>query len=124
MSLPRLVWVSLPVEEGERVPQLFDGDSYIVRRANGEELWANYVVHHGSAFVPCDDEGNEIGEPLTDVVAVVVRGYRPGFGPSCPKAGEAPRIRLVVASSELAKVIDKAQEKARQLLGERFGAAS
>jgi hypothetical protein len=124
------VWVSLPVEDGEPLPRLNDGDSYVVRLVDGTELWAVYVVGNGAAFLPCDDEGNEIPTsgydspvPL-DVAAVCVSGYGPGFGPSCPVAGAAPRIHLVVASPSLVKIINESQRKARELLGERFGAAS
>ena len=118
------VWCSLPVDDGAPLPRLDDGDSYIVRLANGTELWAVYVVGNGAWFYPCDDEGNEVGDALDNVVAVMTSGYRKGFGPSCPVAGEAPRIHLVVASPAIVKIIDQAQKKARELLGESFGAAS
>lgn len=52
------------------MPALFDGDSYLVRLADGSELWASYVRHRGAHFVPCDDENNPVGEPLDNVVAV------------------------------------------------------
>ena len=126
----RPVWVSLPCDDGEPLPRLYDGDSYVVRLADGTELWAVYVVDSGAALFPCDDEGNEVPTagydspvPL-DVAAVCVSGYGPGFGPSCPKAGEAPRIHLVVASPSLVKIISESQRKARELLGARFGAVS
>lgn len=127
------VWVTLPVDldEGQRAPRLNDGESYVVRVADGTELWAVYEVNQGAAFFPCDDEGNKVPSPgmsepwPLDVTAVCVSGYGPGFGPSCPKAGEAPRIRLVVAQSpSLVRVINESMRKARELLGERFGAAS
>ena len=131
MSTPRKpVWVSLPVDDESRIPRLYDGESYVVRLADGTELWAVYEVHHGAAFFPCDDEGNKVptsgyDSPVAlDVVAVCTSGYGPGFGPSCPKAGAAPRVHLVVASPALVKIINESQRKARELLGERFGAAS
>jgi len=127
---PRPVWVSLPVEDGNRSPHLDDGDSYIVELATGEQLWANYNRLGG--FVPCDDEGNEIATAgyscpmaLDNVTAVMVRGYAPGYGPSCPKAGAAPEIHLVVIQpKELAlvtrpvldRVIAGAMARARDLL--------
>jgi hypothetical protein len=37
---------------------------------------------------------------------------------------DEPAVHLVVASPALVKIIDAAQRRARELLGERFGAAS
>lgn len=135
-ALPRPVWVALPVEDGEPVPRLDEGDSYVVELTTGEQLWANYTRLGG--FVPCDDEGNEIVSPgfscpmpLDNVTAVQVRGYVPGFGPSCPKAGAAPEIHLVViqpgqaavvARPLLDRVIAEAMTNARRMLGERYHA--
>lgn len=133
---PNPVWVALPVEDGERAPALFERDSFIVELSTGEQLWANYTRLGG--FVPCDDEGNEIASagfscpmPLDNVTAVQVRGYAPGFGPSCPKAGTAPEIHLiviqpretaVVARPLLDRVIAEAMGHARRMLGERYHA--
>ena len=66
------VWVSLPCADESQIPRLYDGDSYCVRRANGEELWANFVLDRGAYFVPCDDDGAVMGPALRDVVAVQV----------------------------------------------------
>jgi hypothetical protein len=121
-------WVSFPVEldEGEQPPAIFEGDSYVVELSTGEQLWAVYDGTRG--FLVCDDQGDAIDDqrnPLANVTRVCVLECGPGFGPSCPKAGEAPRIHLVVASSPaLVKIINESQRKARELLGERFGAAS
>jgi hypothetical protein len=102
------IWIALPVEADAddwrgRRERLNDGDSYIVELADGEQLWA--VYSRAGGFVPCDDDGNEIARsgldsplPLDDVARVLVRGYRAGFGPSCPVAGAAPRVRLVVTA--------------------------
>ena len=129
-TFPKPVWVTLPKDaDDEPARGIYEGDSYIVELTTGEQLWA---VFNGSAFVPCDDEGNEIPSEgfsspmaLHFVERVMVRGHVPGFGPSCPKAGAAPCIRLVVAQSpSLVRIINDSMAKARALIGERFGAAS
>jgi hypothetical protein len=125
-KLPRERWVTLPADNSDPKVTIFEGDSYIVELSTGERLWAAYEGTRG--FLLCDDAGDVIEDqrnPLANVARVMIDGYRDGFGPSCPKAGEAPRIHLVVASSPaLVKIINESQRKARELLGEHFGAAS
>jgi hypothetical protein len=127
---PKQVWVTLPKDpEDPPARGIWEDDCYIVELSTGEQLWA---VFTSGAFIPCDDEGNEIPTAgfsvpmaLTNVERVLIRGYAPGFGPECPKAGQRPRIHLVVAQSpSLVRVINESMVKARELLGERFGAAS
>jgi len=65
-------WVSLPIEDGNQIPKLWDGDSYLVRLADGLEVWAQYIENRGCYFAPCDDDGEVTGPGLSDVVAVQV----------------------------------------------------
>jgi hypothetical protein len=106
---PRPVWATLSEPGGDdhdpNLRDIFDGDSYICELATGEQLWA---VFTGGAFIPCDDEGNEVATagyscpvPLDNVRRVMVRGHIAGFGPSCPRAGEAAKVGLVVVQPSL-----------------------
>jgi len=51
------------------VQPLFTGDSYRVRTADGQELWANFEP---TGFVPCDDDGAAVGAPV-EVATVETR---------------------------------------------------
>lgn len=61
MSNSNAIWISLPVDDGGPLPMLFDGDPYMVRLADGEELLASYSRDGG--FVACDDDGEQITRP-------------------------------------------------------------
>lgn len=129
-ALPRPVWVSLPIEgDGDPRNRIWDGDSYIVELADGEQLWASFTRDGG--FVACDDEGNEIARPgfscpmpLDNVARVMVRGHVAGFGPNCPKAGEPLKIGLVVVQpsltdrvvAELLARVPAAMARAKQII--------
>ena len=127
MKCPNPVWVTLPQDpDDEPARGIYDGDSYIVELSDGEQVWACYSRDGG--FELCDDAGNAVDDqrnPLTNVRCVMIRGYAPGFGPSCPKAGAAPELHLVVIQPrELAlvtrpvldRVIAGAMARARDLL--------
>lgn len=133
---PSPVWVSLPQDADDEPARGIElGDSYIVETSTGEQLWA---VFDNGAFTPCDDEGNEIATAgyscpvaLDNVSRVMIRGYAPGFGPSCPKAGAAPEIHLVVIQPReiafvsrpvLDRVIAESMAHARRLMSERYHA--
>lgn len=125
-TLPRPVWVSLPLE-GDEDPRnrIWDGDSYIVELADGEQVWALYTRDGG--FELCDDEGTPLDDqrnPLTNVARVMVHGHVAGFGPSCPKAGEPLKIGLVVVQpsitdrvvAELLARVPAAMARAKQII--------
>jgi hypothetical protein len=131
-TLPNPIWVTLPKDaDDEPARGIYDGDSYIVELADGEQVWA--VYSRAGGFELCDDEGNAIDEqrnPLDHVDRVMIRGYLPGFGPICPKAGAAPEIHLVVIQPQqlaatkrlLDRVIVDSMRIARRMLGERYHA--
>lgn len=60
-------WISLPIEDGEARPLLYEGDAYRVRDEHGDIRCASYERSPGGGCRFYDDGG----EPI-DVVAVEV----------------------------------------------------
>jgi hypothetical protein len=60
-------WISLPIEDGETRPRLFEGDVYRVRDEHGEIRLATYERSAGGGHGFYDDSGELIGAHAVEV---------------------------------------------------------
>jgi len=60
-------WISLPIEDGDPRPRLFEGDVYRVRDERGEILCATYERSPGGGRAFYDDGGEPIDAHAVEV---------------------------------------------------------
>lgn len=110
------VWVSLPVEDGERLPNLDHRDSYLVRLQCGSVLWAVFVRDHGAHFER-ELDGEATGEVLDNLEAVMVAGYGPGVAARIIAA--ADKAQAVLGPKYLDREPVTSSERDNRLTGSR-----
>jgi hypothetical protein len=60
-------WISLPIEDGDSRPRLFEGDVYRVRDERGEIRLATYERSNGGGHGFYDDGGEPIDARAVEV---------------------------------------------------------